>query len=155
MSLSTLILVVFLLLFAGLLAGCESALTSLSRLLIEELVEKYPKYKKRFDRYVENPARYLNVLLLVRKSCELTATALVATSFVENASNKSLALAEAIILMVAISYVIVGVGPRTLGKQHAPKWSKPAITIAYFLSQVLGPLTNLLIKIGNAITPGK
>ena len=36
MSLSTLILVVFLLLFAGLLAGCESALTSLSRLLIEE-----------------------------------------------------------------------------------------------------------------------
>ena len=155
MSLSSLILVVFLLLFAVLLAGCESALTSLSRLLIEELVEKYPKCKKRFDRYVENPARYLNVLLLVRKSCELTATALVATSFVENASNKSLALAEAIILMVAISYVIVGVGPRTLGKQHAPKWSKPAITIAYFLSQVLGPLTNLLIKIGNAITPGK
>ncbi len=32
------------------------------------------------------------------------------SSFVENASNKSLALAEAIILMVAISYVIVGVG---------------------------------------------
>ena len=67
MSLSTLFLVIFLLLFAGLLAGCESALTSLSRLLIEELVEKYPKYKKRFDRFVENPARYLNVLLLVRK----------------------------------------------------------------------------------------
>ena len=54
MSLSTLFLVVFLLLFAGLLAGCESALTSLSRLLIEELVEKYPKYKKRFDWFVEN-----------------------------------------------------------------------------------------------------
>ena len=89
MSLSTLFLVVFLLLFAGLLAGCESALTSLSRLLIEELVEAYPKYKKRFDRFVENPARYLNVLLLVRKSCELTATALVATSFVENTSNNT------------------------------------------------------------------
>ena len=49
MSLSTLFLVVFLLLSAGLLAGCESALTSLTRLLIEELVEKYPKYKKRID----------------------------------------------------------------------------------------------------------
>jgi CBS domain containing-hemolysin-like protein len=57
--------------------------------------------------------------------------------------------------MVAISYVIVGVGPRTLGKQHAAKWSKSAITIAYLLSQILGPLTNLLIKIGNALTPGK
>jgi CBS domain containing-hemolysin-like protein len=155
MSISALLLVMFLLLFAGLLAGSESALTSLSRLLIEELVEVNPRYKKRFDKFVENPARYLNVLLLVRKSCELTATALVATAFVDGASNYGLALAQAIILMVAISYVIVGVGPRTLGKQHAPKWSKPAITTAYFLSQVLGPLTNLLIRIGNAITPGK
>jgi CBS domain containing-hemolysin-like protein len=155
MSISALLLVMFLLLFAGLLAGSESALTSLSRLLIEELVEVNPRYKKRFDKFVENPARYLNVLLLVRKSCELTATALVATAFVDGASNYGLALAQAIILMVAISYVIVGVGPRTLGKQHAPKWSKPAITTAYFLSQVLGPLTNLLIRIGNALTPGK
>jgi len=38
MSISALLLVMFLLLFAGLLAGSESALTSLSRLLIEELV---------------------------------------------------------------------------------------------------------------------
>ena len=120
MSLSELSVVFILLMFAGLLAGCESTLTSLSRLLIEEIVEANPKFKKRFDLFVENPSRYLNVLLLVRKSCELTATALVATSFVENGTNKSFALAQAIILMVAISYVIVGVGPRTLGKQNAP-----------------------------------
>ena len=61
MSISALLLVMFLLLFAGLLAGSESALTSLSRLLIEELVEVNPRYKKRFDKFVENPARYLNV----------------------------------------------------------------------------------------------
>lgn len=152
---STLFIVALLLFFAGFLAGSESALTSLSRLLIEQLVEDNSKYKKRFDRFVENPARYLNVLLLVRKSCELTATALVATAFVERASNKGLALAQSIVLMVAISYVIVGVGPRTLGKQHAFAWSKSAIVIADLLSKILGPLTNLLIKIGNAITPGK
>jgi len=133
MSISTLLLVVFLLLFAGLLAGSESALTSLSRLIIEELVEAKPRYKKRFDKFVENPARYLNVLLLVRKSCELTATALVATAFIDGADNYGLALTQAIVLMVAISYVIVGVGPRTLGKQHAPKWSKGSITIAYHM----------------------
>jgi len=132
-SISELSVVFILLMFAGLLAGCESTLTSLSRLLIEEIVEANPKFKKRFNLFVENPSRYLNVLLLVRKSCELTATALVATSFVENGTNKSFALAQAIILMVAISYVIVGVGPRTLGKQNAPKWSKSAVTIAYLL----------------------
>jgi len=155
MSIGTLLLIIFLLLVAGFLAGSESALTSLSRLLIEEIVESKPKYKKRFENFVENPARFLNVILLVRKTCELTATALGATFFVEQNSNKALALFGAISLMVAISYVVVGVGPRTLGKQHAIKWARPAITSAVLLSKLLGPLTTLLIGIGNAITPGK
>jgi len=155
MSIGTLLLIIFLLLVAGFLAGSESALTSLSRLLIEEIVESKPKYKKRFENFVENPARFLNVILLVRKTCELTATALVATFFVEQNSNKALAVFGAISLMVAISYVVVGVGPRTLGKQHAIKWARPAITSAVLLSKLLGPLTTLLIGIGNAITPGK
>ena len=155
MSIVTLLLIILLLLVAGFLAGSESALTSLSRLLIEEIVESKPKYKKRFENFVENPARFLNVILLVRKTCELTATALVATFFVEQNSNKALALFGAISLMVAISYVVVGVGPRTLGKQHAIKWARPAITSAVLLSKLLGPLTTILIGIGNAITPGK
>jgi CBS domain containing-hemolysin-like protein len=149
------ILIILLLLFAGLLAGSESALTSLSRLLIEEIVEAKPNYKIKFQNFVANPAKFLNVLLLVRKSCELTATATVAVYFVEGSSNKGLALFWAIALMVAISYVVVGVGPRTLGKQHAIKWARLAITVAVILSKLLGPLTTLLIRIGNALTPGK
>lgn len=154
-SIESLILIILLLLFAGLLAGSESALTSLSRLLIEEIVETKPNYKIKFQNFVANPAKFLNVLLLVRKSCELTATATVAVYFVEGSSNKGLALFWAIALMVAISYVVVGVGPRTLGKQHSIKWARLAITIAVVLSKLLGPLTTLLIGIGNALTPGK
>ncbi|NCV74229.1 MAG: DUF21 domain-containing protein, partial [Actinobacteria bacterium] len=134
MSIESLILIILLLLFAGLLAGSESALTSLSRLLIEEIVEAKPNYKIKFQNFVANPAKFLNVLLLVRKSCELTATATVAVYFVEGSSNKGLALFWAIALMVAISYVVVGVGPRTLGKQHAIKWARLAITVAVILS---------------------
>lgn len=155
MSIQTLLLIITLLLFAGFLAGSESALTSLSRLLFEEITESKPKYRKRFENFVENPAKFLNVILLVRKSCELTATAIVATIFVEQSDSKKTALLGAISLMVAISYVVVGVGPRTLGKQHAVKWARPAITVAVLLSKLLGPLTTLLIGIGNAITPGK
>ena len=155
MSLATLFSVIILLVFAGFLAGSESALTSLSRLLIEQVIDAKPKYANRFSRFTENPARYLNVLLLVRKSCELTATVLVAAAFIEITDNKALALTQTIVLMVAISYVIVGVGPRTLGKQNALSWSKPAIITADLLSKLLSPLTNLLIKVGNAITPGK
>ncbi|MTA79384.1 MAG: DUF21 domain-containing protein, partial [Actinobacteria bacterium] len=155
MSLINLLVIIGLLLFAGFLAGSESALTSLSRLLIEEIVEVKPKYQKKFQRLLENPARYLNVLLLVRKGCELTATVFVADYAILRDDNNGFVLAGVVLLMLAISYVVVGVGPRTLGKQHAVKWARPAINTADLLAKLLGPLTNLLIAIGNALTPGR
>jgi CBS domain containing-hemolysin-like protein len=57
--------------------------------------------------------------------------------------------------MVVASYVLVGVGPRTLGKQHPERWALPGAFIAVLLARVLSPVTRLLIGIGNAITPGK
>ena len=44
MSIATLFSVVVLLIFAGFLAASESALTSLSRLLIEQIVDAKPNY---------------------------------------------------------------------------------------------------------------
>jgi Zn-dependent membrane protease YugP len=51
MTLINLLLIIGLLLFAGFLAGSESALTSLSRVLIEEIVESKPRYAKTFSSY--------------------------------------------------------------------------------------------------------
>ena len=155
MSLINLLVIIGLLLFAGFLAGSESALTSLSRVLIEEIVEAKPRYAKKFAKLLDNPARYLNVLLLVRKGCELTATVFVADYAILREENNGLVLAGVVLLMLMISYVIVGVGPRTLGKQHAIAWAKPAINTADILAKLLGPVTNLLIAIGNALTPGR
>ena len=155
MSLINLLVIIGLLLFAGFLAGSESALTSLSRVLIEEIVEAKPRYAKKFAKLLDNPARYLNVLLLVRKGCELTATVFVADYAILREENNGLVLAGVVLLMLAISYVVVGVGPRTLGKQHAIAWAKPAINTADILAKLLGPVTNLLIAIGNALTPGR
>ncbi len=155
MTITNLFLIISLLLFAGFLAGSESALTSLSRRLIEEIVESKPRYAKPFQRLIDNPSRYLNVLLLVRKGCELTATVLVADYAITGDDSNFLVLASVVVIMLAISYVVVGVGPRTLGKQHAVKWARPAVITADLLAKLLGPLTNLLIAIGNALTPGR
>jgi CBS domain containing-hemolysin-like protein len=59
-----------------------------------------------------------------------------------------------VLIMVIVSYVVVGVGPRTLGKQHPHTWARAGIGVAFFLAFILGPVTKLLIAIGNAITPG-
>lgn len=47
------------------------------------------------------------------------------------------------------------VAPRTLAQQHAEPIALAASGPARFLAGLLGPLTSLLILLGNAITPGK
>jgi CBS domain containing-hemolysin-like protein len=155
MSVIVIITVTFLLLFAGFLAGSEAAINSISRIYVEELQEKSSRKAAWVRKVLSEPARYLNVILFVRKAAELTATVLVAEELLKNSSSIPLAITGAVLIMLTLSYVVVGVGPRTLGKQRAGKWIFPASIIAVVLSKVLGPITNLLIAIGNALTPGK
>ncbi len=57
--------------------------------------------------------------------------------------------------MLVVSFVAIGVAPRTLGRQHNERvalWSAAPLS---GVTSVLGPLPRLLILIGNALTPGK
>ena len=155
MSLSAVLSVLSLLLFAGFLAGSESAINSISRVFVEELEVKSSRAAAWVQRVIKEPARYLNVILFVRKACELTATVIVAESFVDLFDSVLSGMFAAVGIMLVLSYVVVGVGPRTLAKQNAGRWIVPACVVAVVMSKVLGPLTALLIAIGNAITPGK
>ena len=51
--------------------------------------------------------------------------------------------------------MLVGVGPRTLGRQHPYRVALAAAGPVRALARLLGPLTSLLILLGNAITPGR
>jgi CBS domain containing-hemolysin-like protein len=143
--------IILLLGFAGFLAATESALTSISRVLIEQLESK--RGGELLRRFSLQPAKYLNVILLVRKTCELTATVLLASILLRNYPSAQ-AMSLTVLIMVIVSYVVVGVGPRTIGKQHPHTWARAGIGVAFFLAFILGPVTKLLIAIGNAITPG-
>ena len=151
-DLVSVIAIILLIGFAGFLAASESALTSISRVLIEELESKRGGHL--LKRYSAQPARFLNVILLVRKVCEFTAAALVLRAFLQVFSS-GFAYLWTVVVMVILSYVVIGVGPRTLGRQNPHRWARAGIIISAFLAVILGPVTKLLIAVGNAITPGK
>jgi CBS domain containing-hemolysin-like protein len=155
MSLTVMLIVILLIFFAGFLAGSESAINSISRLYLDELEERSARGVRWVQRVLNEPARYLNVILFVRKAAELTATVLVAQELANYFESLWVAMLTAIVVMLVLSYVVVGVGPRTLGKQHAGSWVVPASVVAVIMSKILGPVTSILIAIGNAITPGK
>ena len=58
-------------------------------------------------------------------------------------------------VMVVITYVAIGVLPRTIGRQHPYTVGLALAGITKGLARVLSPIASLLILIGNAITPGR
>ena len=58
-------------------------------------------------------------------------------------------------IMLVVNYVLIGVGPRTLGRQHPYRVGMLVAAPIRALATLFGPLTKLLILVGNAITPGQ
>ncbi len=152
-----LILSLVLIVISGLMVSAETAIGRVSRGHIEELGREGEKRAGRLLRVLDDRARYVNVLLFLSTIATVTATVLVAYVcegiFTSWAVGWAMTLAVAI--MVVVAYVALGVAPRTLGRQHADRIALASAGIARFLAALLGPLTSLLILVGNALTPGK
>ena len=139
---------------AGLFAAVDSALNTVSRARLEDMVKDERSGAIGLRSIVADRPRYVNLTVLLRILCEIAATVLLAGGMMDLFSE-TLALAVTAIVMVLVSYVAVGVGPRTLGRQHAYSIALSAAFPLRALGWLLGPISRLLILIGNAITPGK
>ena len=139
---------------AGLLGCLEVALARVSRVRVEELVRDRRSGAARLQRVLADPPRSLNLLLLLRLLFELAAAGVVVSYAVDRVEG-SKAVVVAVAAMTVISYVFIGVAPRTLGRQHAETVALHGAGVALALTRVFGPLPRLLILVGNALTPGK
>ncbi|MBF4136662.1 MULTISPECIES: hemolysin family protein [Streptomyces] len=146
---------VLLVVVAWLAACAEAGLARVSSFRAEGAVRAGRRGSAKLAQVAEDPTRYLNVALLVRVACEMAAAALVTYVCVERISVTWEALAVAIAVMVLVSYVAVGVSPRTIGRQHPLNTATAAAYVLLPLARIMGPVPKLLILLGNALTPGK
>ena len=139
---------------AGLLACLEVALSRVSRVRVEELVKADRPGAGRLQQVLSDPPRSLNLLLLLRVACELSAAGVV-VAYVARRWSDPWSVVGAIAAMTVVSYVLIGVAPRTIGRQQAEGVALRGAGLALALTRVFGPLPRLLILLGNALTPGK
>ena len=146
---------VLLVIAAGLFACADAALSAVSRARVDGLARAGRTGARQLLAVVAERPRHINLLLLLRLGCELAATVLVTVAFMRIIDSNWVAGVVAAVSMIVVSYVLVGVGPRTLGRQHPYSVGLIAAGPVRALGTVLGPLSRLLIVIGNAITPGR
>jgi len=139
----------------GTLAMADAALARISSARVDELVRQERRGARSLARIVPDRARYTNLLLLLRVGAELTATVFVTVLSTATWGGGWFVVVGAIAVMVLVSYVLIGVGPRTLGRQHSYQVALFSAGPVLVLGRVFGPLASLLILLGNAITPGR
>ena len=121
---------------------------------VEELVRDERPGSVRLSRLVTERPRYINLVVLLRIACEATATVLM-VDFLSDKFGLRWALFGAAAIMTVASFVGIGVGPRTLGRQHAYSIALGSALPLQAISVLLAPISRLLILLGNALTPGR
>jgi len=154
-AVTLLVIAVLLVPVAGLFAAVDSALARVSRARVEEMRREGVARAGVLLEVVDDRPRHVSLLLLLRIACEMTAAVLIAVILFVVFDGVGAGVVTAAAVMTVVSYVLIGVGPRTLGRQHAYPVALRAAGLTRLLGRVLGPVSTLLILLGNAITPGR
>jgi len=150
------VVVVVLFLFTAVLVMVESALASYSRAHAQELVNNGRAGAKRLLVLLEDPPRFTATLTLLRISCEISGYVILSNLLmVRFEMGFGQTILTVLLLAVLISFVIINVGVRTLGRQHSDAIALGSAGSVSLVSRFFRPLTSLLVLLGNAITPGR
>jgi CBS domain containing-hemolysin-like protein len=140
---------------AALLAAAEAALAVMSRARAAELADEHKRGGALVSDIAADRAPYVNTATLLRLVCQVVAALLVASLVFAHFARlwERLTLAGAILVLVW--FILWGVAPATLGRQHADAVALRSARALSALATVVGPLAQLLILVGNALTPGR
>ncbi|GAA0992039.1 hemolysin family protein [Subtercola frigoramans] len=138
----------------GLFAAADSAMASLSRADILELAER-ARAKRSLRAIAEETGAHINVVNFVRVVVETSAAVLVTIVLAYSLDQIWLALTLSILIMTAVSFVLVGSSPRSVGRVHARVVLRLTAVLVHLLRVLLGPIASALVALGNRVTPGR
>lgn len=154
-----LILTVGLLALGAFFSTLESAVTFVSRARVAEMAAEDRRGAKLVSTMLSVRPRYISMLLLLKTICETLATVFVVWFFLRvydgHPNDNRLALITTSVTMIIVLFVLVSVGPETLGRQHAYTLTLSSAWLLYGLGRLFGPIPRFLVLVSNAITPGR
>lgn len=142
-------------LIAAVMTTVEAALASFSKSRAQSLVDRDRPHARRLLEITQDPAPYTNATFFVRLVAQIVAIVLVTVVICNATSVMWERILYPVGIMVLVSFIFLGVFPLTLGRQHAESVALAAAGPLSALVTVLGPIPQVLIIIGNALTPGK
>jgi len=140
--------------FGGLMAAVDAAITAQSRADIAALAQA-SRARRSLNAIAADTGAHLNAVSFMRIIAETTAAVLVTLVFATTIDELWIALLLSALIMTAVSFVLVGASPRSVGRAHPTTLLAAPAPLVHFLRMLLGPVANALVALGNRVTPGR
>jgi putative hemolysin len=148
------VFVVFLLIVAtGFCAAAESAITRSNRVRAHRLKEEKRRGATALVRIAEEPAPYVNVILLLTLLSTIGGTTLATSLAVRHFHRAGEIVATAV--MTVLLFVFAEVTPKTFAIQQTDRVALRVAPIVVWLRRALGPVATFLLRFANVIMPGR
>jgi CBS domain containing-hemolysin-like protein len=134
-------------------ASTEVAITRTNRVRALRLVEEGRRGAVALSKIAEEPAPYLNVVLLLTLLATIGGTT-IATSLAVRHWDRAGEVISAVVMTVLL-FIFAEVTPKTFAIQQTDRVGLLTAPILVFLTRLVGPLAKGLLRLANAIMPGK
>ncbi|GAA1611006.1 hemolysin family protein [Leucobacter chromiireducens] len=146
---------VVLLASGGLLAAADAALGVRSRAELLTLAEASPRTGSAIRAIADDEDRHSNALSFARVFAETLAAVLITLVLAYSLDELWLELVLASLVMTALTFVLVGSSPRTVGTHHPDQVIRFAAPTIRGITVILGPIAVALKRFGDRVTPGR
>ncbi|QTH59182.1 HlyC/CorC family transporter [Corynebacterium hindlerae] len=142
------------LVISGALTTVESAVSSISRARVEELLKEERPGADALLKVVTKRAEHINLLVLLRTLLDAIAAVFTVSLCIELIESRPLAITVAVVALTLVTFAVIGVFARTAGRQNPYTVSLNSALILNTMSYILGPIPKVLIWLGNLLAPG-
>ena len=140
---------------ASILAAVETAVSVTTKARAERMGDRDERGAERIKLIAQDPAPSINAVMFTRMTLEITSIVLASlVVFTQFQMDWQRALVT-IGVMLAVSFILWGVAPRTLGRQNPERTMRMFGPLVSGLTTLFGPIAQLMILLGNALTPGR
>ena len=132
---------------SAMFSASETALMSLSKIRIKQMVENKEKGADRINKLLSDPNKLISSILIGNNAVNIAASSLMASLAIEKFGNSGVGIATGIMTLLIL--IFGEITPKSLAAQKAEKLSVRLSGFVQFCMTVLSPISFALSKVTN------
>ncbi len=140
-------LLVVCLCFSAMFSAAETALMSLSKIRVRQMVENEEKGADIIDKLISNPSKLLSAILIGNNVVNIGASSIMTSLAIDFFGSKGVGIATGVMTLLIL--VFGEITPKSLAVQNSEKISLKISKFIYFLTIVLSPIISVLTFVTN------